>query len=438
MKKSIVTISLSVLITFIVSGCESKNLNIPKLSMPKLSMPSFEISKKTLDRSLPRIENLKIQTSLSQVALEWKPLHDRQIAGYRILRGDNKGGFQLIKVIDDPYVAHFTDENLQQNRYNQYMISSFTKDGRVSVGTSIYVPKNKKPLTAVPFVTAVSGLPNRIKILWRIHPDVRVNSYLVQRQEHNSNQWRTISTIDKRLSVEYIDYDVQPHIPYNYRVIARTIEGILSPASQSASGASKQLPPPVTGIMSTTNLPKKIEIIWQASNIADVSHYRLYASDFKDGLYTLVGKTKSTHYIDKINKNGAVRFYRVTVVDKDGLESSQHTIPSKGATIGYLSAPNITVARIINNTIEIQWTNTDPRTVSYTVYKKYWDGWRPKKIKIVDFKETIFVDNKIQPDTTYTYYVVAMDKNGIPSEKSRSVNFSVDSTGSKTSKKSWF
>lgn len=432
MRKSISTILLGVLIT-LFSGCFSQDM-----SLPSFGAPSFSLSKKQLDRNLPTVQHVKIKTSLSQVALEWKPIHDRQISGYRILRNDGKGGFKLIKVINDPYIAHYTDSNLQQNKFNNYLVSAYTNDGRVSMPISARVPRTNKPLAAVPFATAVSALPNRVKILWRIHPDERISSYLVQKQAHKSNSWRTIATVDKRLSVEYIDTDVKPGIQYSYRVLARTAEGILSPPSQVVSGASKRLPPPITGVMATTNLAKKVEIIWQASPIADAAFYRIYASDFADGLYTFIAKTKATHYTDRFDRNGATRFYKISVMDKDGLESS-HGKPTKGATIGFLRAPNITVARIINNRVEIQWTKTDPRTVSYIIYKKYWDGWRPKKIKIIDFKETMFIDSKIRPDTTYTYYVIAVDKNGIPSAPSRSVKFSVDNTQENSQqKKSWF
>ncbi len=434
MKKSIATILSSVLlITF--SGCEGKNFNLPTLDMPDVSIPSFDLSKKQLDRSLPRVEDLKIVSSLSQVALEWKPIRNRQIEGYRILRSDGKGGFKLIQVINDPYVSHYTDENLHQSRYNRYLVSAYTSDGRVSLPTAINVPKNSKKIEAVPFVTAVSGLPNRIKILWRIHPDLRVNGYIIQKENMQTKKWESIATVEKRLSVEYMDDAVRPGNTYHYRVFAKTADGVLSKPSKVVSGSSKPLPAPVTGIMATTNLPKKIEIIWKASDAVDSAQYRVYASDFADGIFSLIAKTKATHYTDRFDQDGATRFYRITVVDKDGLESPQQAKPTRGSTLGYLKAPKITSARIVNSSVELRWAKTDPRTVSYTIYKKFWDGWKAKKIKIVGFKGETFVDHKIKPDITYTYSVIAVDKNGIASEESRSVNLKVESM---TKKSSWF
>ena len=147
-------------------------------------------------------------------------------------------------------------------------------------------------------------------------------------------------------------------------------------------------------------------------------------------------KTRSTSYIDKFDKDGAIRFYRVTAVDVDGLESSKGTKPVKGMTLGYLVPPVITSARIINNKVELKWENKDNRTASYTIYKSFWNGWKIKKIKIVGFNGTTFVDPKINPDTDYTYYVKAVDKNGIVSEKSRSINVQIEGKTKKS--KSWF
>jgi len=434
MKKSTATILLGVSIT-LFSGCQGKQFNLPDLKMPDLSIPAFDMSKKRLDRNLPRVQDVKIRSSLSQVALEWKPIRDRQIVGYRILRNDTKGGFELIKVINDPFVSHYTDKNLNQATYNRYLVSAYTNDGRVSLPSAIKVPQTNKPIEQVPFVTALSGLPNRIKVLWRIHPDLRVNSYIIQRSDATSKSWDNLATVDKRLSVEYIDNTVKPGITYHYRVSAQTAEGVLSQPSKVVSGTSKLLPAPITGVMATTNLPKKIEIIWKESPAKDKALYKVYASDFADGLYSLIAKTKATHFTDRFDQDGATRFYKITVVDADGLESTKQTKPTIGRTIGYLKAPNITAARIVNNSVELQWSKTDPRTESYTIYKKYWDGWQAKKIKIVGFKGTTFVDSKIKPDITYTYYVIGVDKDGILSQESRSVNLAVESAQKKSS---WF
>jgi fibronectin type 3 domain-containing protein len=435
MKNFIAIISSAVLIVSF-SGCEGKNFGLGNISMPKMSVPSFDMSNKVLDRKLPTVQNLKIESSISEVALEWKPMRERHIAGYRIFRNNDDGGYSLIKTISDPYAAHYTDKNTNQHKYSRYMVSTYTEDGRVSLPKKISIQKMAKSIDPVPYIAAVSGLPNRVKVLWRIHPDHRVTGYVIQRLDLNTKTWVNIKEIDKRLSVEFIDTTVSPGTTYSYRILAKTEDGVYSRASSVATGKSKLLPPPIIGLMATTNFPKRVELIWKKSPQTDIHHYNIYASNFADSMFSLIAKTRSTSYIDKFDEDGAIRFYRVTAVDVDGLESSKGTKPVKGMTLGYLVPPVITSARIINNKVELKWENKDNRTASYTIYKSFWNGWKIKKIKIVGFNGTTFVDPKINPDTDYTYYVKAVDKNGIVSEKSRSINVQIEGKTKKS--KSWF
>jgi len=435
MRHLIATLLLSGLI-LLFSGCEGKNFGFKKLNMPKLSIPSLNFSNLKLDPSLPTIKGLKIKSSLTEVALEWMPVRQPHVAGYRILRNDNKGGVSLIATIPDPYAAHYTDKNTQQQIYHTYLVSYYTDDGRVSKASSIRITKCVKPLMPVTYVTAVSGLPNRIKILWRIVPDHRVLGYLVERFDPNSKSWQKLARVDKRLSVEYIDRGVKPGLTYQYRVKAIGPDGVTSVASKVVTGKSKPLPPPVQGLMATTNLPKRIDLIWKASPIPDVDHYNVYASSFVDSLYRLIAKTRALSYSDKFDEDGAVRFYKVTVVDKDGLESTRAIKPVRGVTLGPLVPPLITSAKVINNRVELKWKSRDTRSEAYNIYKSFWDGWKMKKIKIKGFKGTTFVDPKIQPDTTYTYYVRAVDSYGIESGDSRIIKVEVKGVGTK--KKSWF
>ena len=434
MKKLIKTISLGVLVT-LFSGCEGKNFNLPTFNLPSMSIPSLDLSNKRLDPNLPKVSKVNIRTSLSEVVLEWQPIKDKQISGYRILRINEQGKFVVIKTIPDPYVSHYTDENINQDKFNTYMVSTYTNDGRVSMGSRVKIARLSKNIAPVKEVSLISNLPNRIKIIWRFSDDYRVSSYLIRRADKNQNNWADLAIVNKRLSVEYMDHSVKPGIRYDYVVHAKTDNGILSSPSKLVSGASKPLPKPVIGVMATSNLPKKIEVIWKKTTLANFLHYKVYASDFEDGIYSYISKTRDTKFIDTFDLDGATRFYRITVVDSDGMESSKFIKATKGRTLGNLKAPIITAARIINNTIELKWTQTDSRTVSYTIYKKYWDGWQAKKDKIINFTGTTFIDPKIKPDTTYTYYVVGMDKNKIPSAKSRSVNLSVQGN---VQQSSWF
>ncbi len=421
MKRQIPILLLTVLL-LIFSGCSGKDYNIGGIQMPSFSQ-------KTLDKSLPTIKGLKSVVNLSKVALEWEPLTNKNIAGYRIFRGDRQSGYKLIATLNDRYHSHYTDKNLNPNMGYTYKVSSFTKDGRVSVASSAKsVRATSNRLPAPILIEASEGLPSRIKLLWKIHPNKEVNSYMLERKAKDEREYKTLIGLDDRLTVEYIDKDIQPHQKYSYRLRARTYEGVISPISNSVNGYSKKLPNAIKWVKATDNRARMVELIWKDSNsVGTIDHYNIYSSPMKNTLYTLLAKTRDTKYTDKFQSDGNTRYYKITAVDTDGLESTQGIAPTIGHTVGASRGPDIKEAVVKHNAVFLRWSDPDGKARSYTVIKKYWDGWRARKIKITDFKSTKFTDTKIKPDIQYTYYVVSIDKHGIESIPSREVILSISS-----------
>ena len=423
--KRLIPITLFLGLMLLIGGCSGKNITNPIAGLGQLR----------LDRSLPVVKDLKTINSMTEIAIEWKPVIQRYVAGYRIFRSENGGKYKLIKILPDRYSAHFTDTHLRPNSTYTYKVSLFTTDGRVSL-TSTTKPVSTQGQVQPPvLVDVISNLPERIKLLWRAHPNPIVKAYIVERREEGKKQWKKVAILRNRLSVEYIDRDVVPGRNYDYRIRAKTFDGIISPASESKTGHAKALPKPITRINATDNMPKRIELTWSDPNLDDdlrtIDHYNIYSSAFKDGLYTKLASTKDRTYVDRIGKDGAVRYYQVTAVDNDNLESPKGIVVAKGKTMGNGSGPVINSAVVRHNAIILTWMPPKEPVASYTIIKKYWDGWRLRKLKIVDFKNknekypVRFIDKKIKANTKYTYYVIGVNELGIPTEPSQAVSVEV-------------
>jgi len=421
MKRYLPILLLTILVS-LFSGCSGKGYNIGGVKLPTFTQ-------KKLDRSLPTVDGLKTFQDISKVGLQWKPVLKSNIAGYRIFRTDKNGQYQLIKTIDDRYKTHFTDKNINPNYNYLYKISTYTTDDRVSLATAFKRVRASNHKLLAPHLSEISkNYPDRIKLIWNVHKNKEVNSYIVERALKGERNFKALIDLDDRLTVEYIDKDVVPAQIYSYRIRARTYDGIISPPSKALFGYSKKLPNAISWIKATDNLARRIDIIWKDTNPpANISHYNIYSSPMKDTLYTLIAKTRDMKYTDKINSDGARRYYKITAVDTDGLESTQGIIPTLGRTVGASNAPIINSALVQNNAVLLKWSNADGAARSYTVVKKFWDGWRARKIKITDFKATQFTDRKIKPNVQYTYYVIAIDKHGIESIPSREVTLSIQS-----------
>ncbi len=405
----------------LIGGCSGKSIQNPLAGLGALK----------LDRSLPIVKDLKTINSMTEIAIEWKPEIRRGIAGYRIFRSENGSKFRLIKILPDRYSAHFTDTNIRPNSTYVYKVSLFTTDGRVSLTNTTRPVSTKGQVQPPVLVDLISDLPNRIKLLWRIHPNPIVKAYIVERREVGKKSWRKVAILRNRLTVEYIDKDVVPGREYEYRIKAKTYDGIISPPSAPKVGHAKPLPKPIVRISATDNMPKQIQLTWSDPNEGErtIVHYNVYSSAFKDGLYTKLASTKDKSYVDRIDKDGVIRYYQVTAVDSDDLESPKGVVVAKGKTMGNGAGPVITSAVLRHNAIILTWKPPKEPVTSYTIVKKYWDGWRLRKLKIVDFKSSRvpvrFIDKKIKSNTKYTYYVYGVNELGIPTEPSQAISVEV-------------
>jgi len=209
---------------------------------------------------------------------------------------------------------------------------------------------------------------------------------------------------------------------YLYRIRVKTYDDIVSTPSEIVKSVTKALPKSVEYIRATKDLPKKIKIEWSASKQKDFNQYYLYRGKDIDSSFELIAKLYNNHYTDNIDEDGKIYFYRVSVIDKDGLESEHDKNTIMGMTLPKPDAPVITGIKLIDSGVELSWKKTDPRITSFNILRKHRTSWLKETTKEYKniFKNS-FVDNNINPDSTYTYTVYGVDENGIVSKPSTEV-----------------
>ena len=395
---------------FLITGC--------------VKTPLLEPEVVQTDDSLPPVTNLKTLSDMNEVALEWKPNYSDFVQGYTIYRavGDKRSDFVRIAKIKDRYASHYVDKDLEPDTLYFYRISLFTKNGRESNPIETVEVKTKPRFASVPFIKAIGGLANQIKLLWRPHPNPKVASYIIERREIDSSKWKKIDELKGRLNAEYIDKDVKENRIYLYRIRAKTYDGVISKPSKEVEANTKPLPKTVTNLKATLDLPKKIELTWDKNPEKDIAYYRIYRNILiKDFLFKPIAKTQKTRYIDHIDKDGAVYYYKVSAVDKYGLESRMQENPIKGKTLDKPLAPKITYSTVIGHTAQIQWQPLDNRAVSYIVIKSYRIGLKIKRIKFTNIVGNSFVDKSLKEGISYRFVVKSVDKFGIESKPSEEI-----------------
>ncbi|WP_457746976.1 fibronectin type III domain-containing protein [Sulfurimonas sp.] len=397
----------------ILSGCQGIN------PLPK--------KKVIIDSTLPVVALTKngIMRDMKTVAFEWNSIKDPRVKSiyvYKRVSGkDASNKLDYYDTIDNRFKTHYLDANDEPNTKYSYAFRVVSKDAQGKLSET-YNVSTLPVLQSVSWIHSIAGLPRSAKIIWRPHENQRVESYIIERKTFKDETFKKIATLKGRLHAEYIDEDLADNAVYLYRIRVETYDGIVSTPSQIVKSVTKALPKSVEYISATKDLPKMIKINWSPSKQKDFSQYYLYRGKDIDSSFELIAKLYNNNYTDKIDADGKVYFYRVGVVDKDGLESEHDKNTIMGMTLPKPDAPVITGIKLIDSGVELSWKKIDSRIKSYFIIRKHRTSWFKETTK--EYKNIFtnsFVDKNINPDSTYIYTVYGVDENGIVSKPSTEV-----------------
>lgn len=389
------------------------------LNACSLSQISLNSNKEpVVNESLPKITNVKSLSDMTNIAFEWNPLYNENIKGFYLYRSDNAdSSFKLVATINNKFQTHYVDTKLQPSTKYYYMMKSFNEQEQVSEEGEIIEVSTMPRLETMPFVEAVTNLPNCIKLIWRPHPDLRVASYIIERSKAGENDFKKIAEVKNRLSAEYIDENVKPSEAFDYRVSAVSFDGIKSDPSTPVYSVAKALPPEILHLSASTDRVNKIVLTWDSPSYKDFSYYKIYSTSSKFLPYTLLAKTDKNSYEDLVSGANKSKYYKVSMVDKDGLESPINQDGVEGKTLGLPASPSIILAQSQSDGVNLEWVDNDDRAVEYTI--KRYGGDEPALFKGV--KEKRLKDIKALPGIEYSYEVIAIDSAGLESKPSNRV-----------------
>lgn len=386
-----------------------------------------------VDETLPIVSLTQNGTiaDYGSIALEWQMIQDPRVEGIYIFRLDSsKGGLtpsdnDYYATISDRFSTHFVDKKIESSKQYGYYFKTYSKNS-ISRASAIATINSMPPLESVSWIHAQEGMPRSVKLLWRPHPSEKTKAYIIQRKTLDSSRWSDVATVNGRLSAEYIDRDLKDNFTYMYRIKVITFDNLESLPSQEVSVVTKPLPSSVAQVSATTNLPKKIRLDWQHQKSDDFLTYRVYRSNSLKGSYDMLVDTKENYYIDSVDEDGKEYFYKISVFDKDKLESSIENSTAMGKSLQKPQTPSISEAKIEDGRVKITWSSSDPRIKSFSIEKKHKKSLFENKITQIDgIKLNEFYDTHIENDQTYTYKVFSIDENGIRSKPSIEIEIKV-------------
>ena len=378
----------------ILSGCATQNKPAPK------SNPA-----------LPVVKNFKAYPDRNAMALYWTTVP--KMSGYYIQRYNPKDKkWKEITTIKDPYTSIYVDTNLKPGFIYKYKIATFDKSGIPSLAKEITQSTLPK-LSPVIILEAKPIVKGKIKLIFRPDQNERVNKYIIERFDNEDTKWKKIATLSPRLNVEYIDSGLKDGTIYKYQIIAKSFDGVTSLPSKTAVISTFKKPSVITNLTATNNLAKEIKVTF--SPVKGAIAYKIYISSYPNGPFKFYKKINSTTFTDYINKDGFIRYYKITAISAHHTESILTDTPvTMGQTISKPAKPIVSTNKN-GNKIELIFTSPDNRAVKYLVIKK-------EKLSLLKNKEKKFIVSSkkftdiINPKKTYEYDVYEIDKFGLISK----------------------
>ncbi|RDU66381.1 hypothetical protein CQA53_03960 [Helicobacter didelphidarum] len=379
--------------------------------------------KDEIDTNLPVVKTFRALPDVTSIGFEWKtPDNPHLIDGYIIYRKNKSGNFIRVAFIKNAFSTHYYDGKLQPQTEYEYAIASVGKDSKVSAKSSILNVKTSF-IDPVSFAYASQNLASQIKIFWSPSPNPVVKNYIIEKKI--KDKFVAIGTTSNRMLVEFFDNNLESDATHTYRIVSQSYDGAKSVPSQEVIGKTRAAPKTIEGVITTKDKPKEIWLEWKASDDKEVIGYNIWYADSENGTYNKLAFIQGVSYIDKIDTNGAIRYYRVTAVDRYKLESKPQEQGVKGKTLPPPQTPKIVRSLIENNIFTLSWEKvSDKRVENYIIYREGAGYGEANRFK--DITDTKFIDSNMKAGVTYTYYVVSVDKFGIESLPSKKITLMLD------------
>ena len=182
-------------------------------------------------------------------------------------------------------------------------------------------------------------------------------------------------------------------------VSANAVEPLNTPVQYAQSARASLATPKISKAESVYG---GVKLTWNKVNGA--AKYRVYYKGRKG--WTRMVDTTSTSYIDKDVSSGRNYTYTVRCISADG-KSFTSGYDSKGKSVKYIAAPEISKLENVNGGVKISWGKVSGAT-KYRVYYKGRKGWT----RMVDTTSTSYIDKDVSSGRNYTYTVRCISDDG--------------------------
>ena len=261
------------------------------------------------------------------------------------------------------------------------------------------------------------GDTNRIVLSWSISHEVDTKKYNIYRKAENEEEYVLIKSINDRNTLTYTDTDVKNNCRYYYYIVGVNLfgtEGNISVIATSVPEIDTEKPRIIRVTPSNNSFINGVtNILVQADDNIQVVKTELYISldDEENWIVAASENANSCSYdIDTSVYDGDKIKIKAVAYDAAGNSSDNCVYEYHIDNIGPSKVNNVSYEST-SNTITLRWNNVPDEDFSFFRVEKMNSDGSFEKFK--DIYDTLGVNIfDLQPDTEYSFRVVAYDRLG--------------------------
>ena len=369
---------------------------------------------------------------IREIELVWGEADSPHVKGYYVYRSkDQTTGFNKIEKITKGSTVKtstvkteqvsFTDnQGLGDKITYYYYVTAFEdKDMETSPSVTVSATTRGKP-PVVAGLQARGAMVKQVDVTWQANEQEEIKGYKLHRCKDASGTCSPIKDISGRGKSRFIDTKLNDNTNYCYRITSYNKVNVESAMSDAVCATTKPRPVKPEGLEGIGLEVKKVTLKWTSNPEVDITLYYIYRSSDDSEKYSTIAKLeKKTDYIDMDLKDGHEYLYKIMVEDKDGLQSDFSDI----ITVKTKSRPKNPEGLTGNSEggkITLIWNpNSETDIDHYIIYGSDFFGLTKKKVSSVNTNKVSLPG--LPPGKKKTYVVTAVDKDGLESEESQSV-----------------
>ncbi|MDO8578693.1 MAG: fibronectin type III domain-containing protein, partial [Dehalococcoidales bacterium] len=181
------------------------------------------------------------------------------------------------------------------------------------------------------------------------------------------------------------------------------------------------MPASPSGLNATTGNGSKIDLVWSASNLTNLSGFRIERasnSGFSSGVVSIMAPASSTNYTDVSSEPGTTYYYRVFAYNAVGESGASNSVSITSGNVDTTQqppvAPSSANATAIGSTqVTVSWKDNSANESGFRIDRSPTNAFSANLSSVtVETNINAWTDTNIDGNITYYYRIVAYNAGG--------------------------